>query len=118
MAEIKKTKRVYFNELKEIVKDNKELVEFLNHEIELLDKKANSKAPSKTQIENENIKKVIVSVLTDSDKPLTITEIQNSSNSLVELSNQKISALLTQLINEKVVVRTIEKKKAYFSICQ
>lgn len=116
MAEIKKTKRVYFNELLEIVKDNKELVEFLNHEIELLDKKANSKTPSKTQIENESIKKVIVEVLTESDRPLTITEIQNTNEKLVALSNQKISALLTQLVNETIVVRTIEKKKAYFSI--
>lgn len=132
------TKRIYFKAIEEYFKNNeivipktaikgegelqeditsKDIVNFSIHEIELLNKKANSKAPSKTQIENENIKKVIVSILTDSDKPLTITEIQNSNNSLVELSNQKMSALLTQLINENVVVRTIEKKKAYFSIC-
>ena len=42
MAETKKlTKRDYFAQLKEIVKDNAELVAFIDHELELLNKKAN-----------------------------------------------------------------------------
>lgn len=116
MAEIKKTKRVFYNELLEVVKGNDELVNFINHEIELLDKKANSKTPSKTQIANESIKETIKNVLVESARPMTITDIQAQNNELAELSNQKISALLTQLVNEKVVVRTVDKKKAYFTI--
>ena len=117
MAEIKKlTKRDYFSQLKEIVKDNVELVNFIDHEIELLNKKANSKTPSKTQIANESIKERIVKVLTEINRPATITDIQTNSNELAELSNQKISALLTQLVNAEVVVRIVDKKKAYFSV--
>lgn len=116
MAEIKKTKRVFYNELLEVVKGNDELVNFINHEIELLDKKANSKAPSKTQIANESTKETIKRVLTENGRPMTITDLQEKNSELASLSNQKISALLTQLVNAKVVVRTIDKKKAYFTI--
>lgn len=116
MAEIKKTKKVYFTEILEIVKGNSDLENFVNHEIELLDKKNLSKAPTKVQIENESIKETILEVLIDSDKKMTISDIQNANEELSSYSNQKISALLTQLVNEKKVVRTMEKKKAYFSV--
>ena len=116
MAEKKITKKEYFSQLREIVKDNENLVNFIDHELELLNKKSNSKTPSKTQIENENIKNEIVKVLTEMEKPLTITDIQNSNENLAQFSNQKISALLTQLVNAKIVVRTTDKKKAYFSL--
>ena len=116
MAEIKKTKKVFYNELLNVVKGNDELVNFIKHEIELLEKKASSKTPSKTQIENESIKETIKNILTESVKPMTITDIQTQSTKLAELSNQKMSALLTQLVNENVVVRTVDKKKAYFAI--
>ena len=63
MAEIKKlTKKDYFNELKELVSDRQDLVDFIDHEIELLSKKSSSTAPTKSQVENENIKKLYVSV--------------------------------------------------------
>ena len=115
MAEIKKTKKVYFNEILEIVKGNSDLENFVKHEIELLDKKNLSKVPTKVQIENESIKETILEVLIDSDKKMTISDIQNANEELSSYSNQKISALLTQLVNEKKVERTLEKKKAYFS---
>lgn len=115
MAEIKKTKKVYFTEILEIVKGNSDLENFVNHEIELLDKKNLSKAPTKVQIENESIKETILEVLINSDRKMTISDIQNANEELSSYSNQKISALLTQLVNEKKVERTLEKKKAYFS---
>lgn len=115
MAEIKKTKKVYFTEILEIVKGNSDLEKFVNHEIELLDKKNLSKAPTKVQIENESIKETILEVLINSDRKMTISDIQNANEELSSYSNQKISALLTQLVNEKKVERTLEKKKAYFS---
>lgn len=116
MAEIKKTKKVFYNELLEVVKGNVELENFITHEIELLEKKASDKTPSKTQIENESIKNVILDTLTNLAKPSTISDIQNANVELSSLSNQKISALLTQLINANKVVRTLDKKKAYFSL--
>lgn len=116
--EKKITKKERFMELKELVSDRTDLVDFINHEIELLNKKASVKTPSKTQLENENTKEIIVKVLTNVTKPVTITEIQENDSTLATLSNQKISALLTQLVKDNKVVRTVDKKKAYFTISE
>mgnify|MGYP003476065849 FL=1 len=47
---------------------------------------------------------------------MTITEIQTSNEDLKELSNQKISALLKQLVDTDLVERIVDKKKTYFQI--
>lgn len=117
MAEIKKmTKKDYFNVIKELVADRQDLVDFIDHEIELLSKKSSRTAPTKTQVENENIKSVIVDTLKALDRPVIITELQSANPELATYSNQKISALLTQLVNANIVTRIVDKKKAYFSI--
>lgn len=118
MMEKRITKKDYFNQLKEIVKDNENLVAFIDHELELLNRKSSVKTPSKTQIENETIKNVIVETLRELNKPSTITDIQNANTELANLSNQKISALLTQLKDTNVIVRVVDKKKAYFTISE
>lgn len=115
MAEIKKmTKKDYFKELKELVIDRQDLVDFIDHEIELLSKKSSKVAPTKTQVENEKIKEKIVATLVELGKYATITEIQNANTELADLSNQKISALLKQLYDNQVIDKVIDKKKAYF----
>ena len=115
MAEIKKlTKKDYFNELKGLVSDRQDLVDFIDHEIELLSKKSSRTTPTKTQVENEKIKEKIVATLVELDKYTTITDIQNANTELANLSNQKISALLKQLYDNKIIEKVIDKKKAYF----
>lgn len=116
--EKKITKRFVLNHLIENYGKDTLVVDYAKHELELLDKKANSKTPTKTQLENENLKEVIVEVLRNATQPLTISEITNANEKLVELSNQKISALLTQLVSVNKVVRIVDKKKAYFSIVE
>lgn len=118
MNEKKTTKKEYFNQLLEIVKGNNELTDFITHEIELLERKATRKSLTSNQVANNNIKDVIIATLKELAKPSTITDIQNANTELAELSNQKISALLTQLINSNLVIRVVEKKKAYFSIAE
>lgn len=117
MAEIKKmTKKDYFKELKEIVMElgRTDLVEFITHEEELLSKKSSRTAPTKTQVENETIKEKIVATLVELDRYATITDIQNANTELADLSNQKVSALLKQLVDTNIVEKMIDKKKAYF----
>lgn len=115
MAEIKKlTKKDYFNELKGLVADRQDLVDFIDHEIELLSKKSSRTAPTKTQVENEKIKEKIVATLVELGKYATITDIQNANTELADLSNQKISALLKQLVDNEIIEKVIDKKKAYF----
>lgn len=116
MANTKKvTKKEYFGMLRELVADNAELTAFIDHEVELLNKKSNKSGATKTQKENEGTKAIIVEVLGTADK-MTITEMQNANEELKALSNQKISALLTQLVNAKQVKREKDKKTTYFKL--
>ena len=89
-------------------------MDFIDHEIELLSKKSSRTAPTKTKVENEKIKEKIVATLVELGKYATITDIQNANTELADLSNQKISALLKQLYDNKVIEKVIDKKKAYF----
>lgn len=116
MENKKMTKREYFGVLREIVIDRPELVAFIDHELGLLEKKANSSKMTSTQKENETIKGVIVETLKDLGRYATITEIQDGNETLASLSNQKISALLKQLVDTEIVEKQIEKKKAYFKV--
>ena len=117
----KVTKRERFAQLMEIVnasqvENSAELVAFIEHEVELLNKKnSRSGKPTKTQLANESIKAQIVSVLERVGKPMTVTQLLAESE-LADLSNQKVSALLTQLRENGAVVRTVEKKVAYYSL--
>lgn len=114
--EKKITKRMVLEHLIENYANDTMVVEYAKHEIELLDNKKVSATKTKTQVENDNIKNVIVETLTELAKPSTITEIQNANENLAELSNQKMSALLKQLVDTQVITKTLDKKKAYFSI--
>ena len=109
------TKKEMFTMIKAQVKDNAEMVAFIDHEIELLDKKASNKKATKTQEANVGIKSTILAVLEDG-KSMTVTEMQGASAELGELSNQKVSALVRQLAEAGEVVKTIDKKVSRFSL--
>lgn len=53
--------------------------------------------------------------LQNGEKPITVTELLKDER-LEGFTNQKISALLRQLKDEDKVVKTMEKKKAYFAV--
>lgn len=116
MENKKMTKRDCFKEILEIVKGNEDLTNFINHELELLDKKNSKSAMTKTQTENENIKKIIVNALTEIGTPVTITELQKKCVDLENYSNQKISALLKQLVDNEIVKKVVEKRVTRFYI--
>lgn len=127
MAETKKlTKRDYFAQLKEIVKDNAELVAFIDHEVELLTRKNSGNSQTKVQKENEVVSEMLVNELAKIAKPITITDLMATSevvkNYVLEngnhLTNQKISALLKQLVESNKVVKVTDKKKSYFSVSE
>lgn len=108
-----KTKREYFTELKGIVSNNNELVAFIDHELELLDKKNNApKNPTTKQLENEKFKDIILNNI--GEKSMTVSEIQKEMFN-DELSNQRVSAIIKQLVDDNSLVRTVVKRKAYFT---
>ena len=112
----KVTKAEMFAMIKEVegVKENQAMVDFIDHELELLAKKSANKKPTKTQEENEGLKVEILNVLTN--EGATVTEVQSKSEVLGGLSNQRVSALLRQLIADGKVIKTVDKKKSYFSL--
>ncbi len=112
----KPTKRDNYNALLKIpaVASNINLVDFINHEIELLDKKNSAeKKPTAQQTANEGIKSAILATL-EQGKGYTITDIIKTVPECADLTNQRVSALMRQLIEDKVIVRTEDKRKAYF----
>ena len=116
MAEKKLIKKDYFYMLREIAvsMERQDLVDFIDREVELLNKKSSRTTLTKNQVENEKLKEIILETLKDLNKYATISEIQENNTELADLSNQKISALLKQLVDSQVVDKMIEKKKAYF----
>ncbi len=100
------------------VQANPEMVEFLNHQVEMLDaRKSSGKTTlTATQKANLGIKEDIISALGDLDHPVTVTELISSDERLENFKPQKISALLTQLKDEQRVVRTMDKKRALYAL--
>ena len=112
----KMTKKDYFVKLKALVANDADMVAFIDHELELLAKKNSAKkAPTKNQVENAAIKNAIVAAL-DADTKYTVSDVIATVPEATNLSNQRVSALLTQLVNDNKVVRTVDKRKAYFSL--
>ena len=96
-----------------------EMVKFLNHEIELLNKKSSKSGQTKTQKENVLLMEQLAVAPSKMEKTVTISEFQGLSTSEVAtLSNQKLFALLKKLTEEENprVIKTVEKKKSYFSV--
>ena len=125
----KKTKKDLYMEMVEIFQElgKGEYVDFCNHQIELLDKKSTgSKGLTKIQKENETIKDIVLEELAkyQGENGVTATELLKQSDILsnyitVEgknITNQKLSAMLKKLVDEKIVSRMIDKKTSYFKI--
>ena len=63
------------------------------------------------------IKATILTVMEKSPEHLfTVTELYKADADLAEFSNQRIFALLRQLVNAGKVKKTIDKRKFYFSV--
>ena len=117
MTNKKITKRDRFNALLNIpaVQADPDMVAFIEHELELLAKKNSAdKKPTAQQTANEAIKSAIIEGMED-NRLYTITDLQKSIPELAELSNQKVTALVRQLKDANLVVKTEDKRKSYFS---
>lgn len=111
------TKREMFAEIRTVVADNADMVAFIDNEISLLDRKsATPRKPTKTQVENDGYKAEIVQFLTLADAPKTIREIQENIPNLADLTNQRITHMLTDLIKAGKLGKDYVKKTPYFFI--
>ena len=116
----KTTKKDMYNALLRIadVQANDEMVAFINHEIELLERKNSAKKATPQQEENNAIKVAMLDIMTE---PMTATQIMDVVEPMFPnlerpLTNQRISALLRQLGDDgtQQINRFQKKRVTYF----
>ena len=123
MTEKKITKRESFTEIKGILLANgyERLAGVMEHELELLAKKnasGNGKLTA-AQIANNGIKEEILECMAkEPNRMFTISEMQKVFPCCADLSNQRVSALVRQLVADGKIERFEEKRKAVFRIAQ
>ena len=123
--EKKMTKRDYYNEIITIATEmeRQDLVDFANHEIELLDKKKSNGKAKVNETMDKNVE-LVYKALEESGVRLTTTElIAKYKEMLLPLANesglittQKVASYLNKLVDNGRVVKVVEKKKTYFSV--
>ena len=119
MANAKITKKDNFEEVIKIAKElgRTDLVEFAQHELDLLKKKTGTKS---TKVNDEQVALMdkIVNVLNEIGRSVTISELQKENAEMAEYSNQKLSAMLKKLVDNKQVTKIVDKKKSYFTTAE
>ena len=75
-------------------------------------KNSAERKPTKAQIANAELRDKIVTLLRASANAMTASEIADAFG----VSNQKVTALMTALLEDEVVQREVIKRKAYFKV--
>ena len=121
----KMTKRKWYEVLTAIVdssdyEDKEGAIAFINHEVELLNRKSGSHTQTARQRENVAVLEEIRNALREVGRPVTITELQNEVPTMAAYSNQRLSALLRSMGENgtQEVVKVTDKKKSYFSLTE
>lgn len=112
----KKTQRELYTEILNGYALSKEQREFIEGRIAQLDKKASSSSGKQTatQKANAELKDKILAEMTEG-RGYTISEMLKEFECCADLSNQKVSAVMKQLVDAHLVVRTEDKRKAFFT---
>jgi outer membrane receptor for ferrienterochelin and colicin len=93
-----------------------EEVKFLEGRIKQAEKKSSGgKKATATQIANEGIKAEILNSM-EVDVKYTVTDMIKQFDCCADLTNQKVSALVTQLKDAGKINKTMEGRKSYFSL--
>lgn len=99
------------------VMTNEEAIEKLEAlKVQLAKRSDGKRGMTTTQKANVGIMETIVEGLAEMENPVTVTELISGYAPLEGFTNQKISALLRKLVEAGKVVKTMEKKKAYFTV--
>lgn len=119
MAEKKMTKVEMFKEIRKVLTDETQIA-FIDHQIEMTEKKNATKSskPTARQAENAELGKDILAAM-ESGKPLTITEIMKVAPLIAALpldvcSPQRVTAIVSALVKDNLLIRIVEKGKAKF----
>lgn len=123
---MKKTNREMFVMLLGVVEsancitetDRIELTDFINVKIEQLDKKAStvSKADKAKAELNAKIAQLILEGLAEMDKPTKISELIKGYRPLNGYSTQKLTPIMTALVNDGKVEKAVVKRETLYSV--
>ena len=114
----KPTKRQMFEGLLTNSTLTQEQKDFIKHELELLAKKNSAdRKPTAQQTANEAVKTAILEGM-EVNRLYTITELIKEIPECADMTNQKVSALVRQLVDAGSVAKTVDKRKSYFSIAE
>ena len=121
--EKKMTKKEMFTLIATLLASNENVVDFCNHEIELLDNKksnGNKKANEKVAKETEIVYNALVAVgrAVSASELIAESNLDELANESGVVSTQKVSALLKKLVDSGKVEKYTEKKKTYFKIVE
>ena len=117
----KMTKKELFAEILanyDLKDTHRELIEKTIDQLEKKSASSGDRKPTAKQLDNDKFKDNILDFLKDhSDKQFTITELWKNVPALAEnpeMSNQRVSSLVRQLVLDNLVAREEIKRKAYF----
>ena len=115
------TKKEMFTLIATELAGNQAIVEFCNHEIELLDNKksnGNKKANEKVAKEVEIVYNALVEIgrAVTASELIAETDLSALENESGVVSTQKVSAMLKKLFESGRIERFTDKKKTYFRI--
>lgn len=78
-------------------------------------KNSAERKPTATQQANEGFKSAIIAGM-EENKGYTITDLMKSIPEIADLSNQRVSAIVRQMVEAGTLVREEIKRKAYFTL--
>lgn len=132
MTQTKITQKMYFNALKSFIGENEQitvngitytekmLTEFLDGQIEKLDKKNShkSKADVEKASKNEDIKHHIERLMLNDKVPMSATQLAFAITDILGefVSTQKITPQLTKLVNDGVLKKVVAKGKTTYEL--
>lgn len=117
---IKETKKEKFQKINVILEQvgaDENLVQFIKNEIQYLDEKTqkNKERSTEKKRENERLCNCIAQVIENNETQVfSISDIISSVPECNELSVQKVSSLMTMLVNAQRVKRICDKRKRFF----
>ena len=116
----KPTQRDRYAEIREILASagRDDLVEFVDGRVAQLDKKNSAeRKPTAKQVENAGFKADIVAFMEPGTQYLS-ADLAKSVPSIVAagISGNRVTAMLTQLVNDGTLVRTEDKRKNFYSL--
>lgn len=114
----KATKKEMWTVVAGLVAGNEELLNFVNKEIETLSKKKESKKVTEKKAANDILQCVIVKHFENDNTPRTVTELIRLIPALNDLTNQKVSAQIKQLVDLEILNKHIDKRVSKFNLAE